>query len=537
MSYKIIFGIFFCIIALSSCKLSADEIDTLIKKLPDQNYIKPDDRPEVKRSIAKRVIEGGNYYDYREETASYTKLFNDQSIINADYSLIYPGSLVTENSVKQSNLAASHLTTNPMTIALNISHDTTAYEKNVDCNSSAQVGNAMNKILQRAKTGYRTNFYSKCVITNTFEDAMFQLNLNADWISGSLKSEFTSNNSKSSENVYFLLKDEYYQASCEPPHVPSDLFKDRLHKSDAQYFDSANQPLIVQSVTYGRMILLKSSISTQTLKTTFSASIEQDFGYASGDVNLLIGNLSKYGITDFEVLAYGGYKDINVGDRGSIDYLKNLVSQGNTPSQKSPGVPISFRLKTLKGDNYSVRSVVNDYVRSQWNVVPELEIEVRVNSISRLTLPNVHSGHLIGRFIVNGNEITPRFSNNINFTDYNNPLNLNATPTVNFAADNITYIRIPLNEKGVLNFTVSMTENPIGNNVDASASVDQPAGGTISLNIMELLKRDQNIISENVVSKGIQAINQYQINFDVILDPKSQFTSLYNQSLASFKSK
>ena len=99
-----------------------------------------------------------------------------------------------------------------------------------------------------------------------------------------------------------------------------------------------------------------------------------------------------------------------------------------------------------------------------------LEVEVRVNSITRLTTPNVHSGHLIGRFIANGNEITPRFSSNINFTDYNNPLDLNANPTASFAADNTTYVRIPLNEKGVLNFTVLMTENPIGNRVDGQLS-------------------------------------------------------------------
>jgi Thiol-activated cytolysin len=211
MSYLKNFWIVFCVILQSSCKLSSHEIDTLIEKLPQQEIAKPDNIPKVKNFITKRKVDkSGIAYDYKEETASYTKLFNDQSIVNADYSLIYPGSLVTERSVKQNNLASASLTTNPMTIGLNISHANTISERGVDCNSGAKVNTAINKILSGSKTGYRTNFYSKTVITNSFEDAMFKLDLNADWISGSLKTSFASNQSKSRHSANNLVFHQIY---------------------------------------------------------------------------------------------------------------------------------------------------------------------------------------------------------------------------------------------------------------------------------------------------------------------------------------
>ena len=317
---------------LSSCKLSSTKIDTLISKLPSQELAKPDETPKVKNATIKRIVDSktGIAYDYQEETASYTKLFNDQSLINADYSLIYPGALVSGKFCKAKQSRSSFINNKSDDGRCKYFTRCTIYEKGVDCNSGLVVNTAVNKILIGAKTGYRTNFYSKTVITNSFEDAMFKLDLNADWISGSLKASMATNNSKSSENVYFLLKDEYYQAFCEQPRVPSDLFKGRLYKSDERHFDPTDQPLLIESVTYGRMILLKSSISTETLKKEYSASIEQDFGSASADVNLFMSSLSKHGMTDIEVLAYGGYKSINVGDKPIIDYLKRPSLQKET---------------------------------------------------------------------------------------------------------------------------------------------------------------------------------------------------------------
>ncbi|PSR56919.1 hypothetical protein AHMF7605_27190 [Adhaeribacter arboris] len=533
--------LFSLMMLVTSCsnKLNSDDIKKLVSNIPEQRYKRPENRENISKTVEKRITDKGQYYNYREETVSYEKLFDDQSLLNADYSRIYPGSLVTEESVKQSNLAQSRLTTNPMRIGINISHGKTVYVDSVDCNSPSAVTTAMNKILAANPRGYHTNFYSKCAISNSYEETMFKLNLNADWFSGSLKSQFQSTDSRTTQNVYFLLKDEYYQAFCENPN-PEKLFENRLNEDDKKYFDLTNQPLVIRSVSYGRVILLRSSISNTTLDKTFSADIEHDFAFAHADAHVFLNNLKKYGITDFEIMAYGGFKDINTGKKETFEYLDSLITKGNTPSIESPGNPISFRVETLNHKPYSVRSVITDYVRTRWNVIPEAEFEIRFNSIKSLTPPNILSDAVIGTFFINGHELRPIMPNNIYFMDYTRPQNLSAG-SASFAANNSIFIRVPLNEKGKLDITLAMTQQP--DRQGKGDGPDIPASGITSFKILELLDRNKNAIPEKVVASNDitlpivgRLINQYQADYDIIVDPKKQFNNLYGFQMANYVS-
>lgn len=515
-------------------KLSAVEIKRLVNKLPEQNYKMHENREKIKKSIAKKVGHGGQYYDYREETLSYENLFNDQMLLNADFSRIYPGSLVTEKSVLNSNLAKSELVTNPMRVGINIFYGGTIYADTVDCNSPGAVTTAMNKILTANPKGYHTNFYSKCAITNSYEEAMFKLNLNADWFSGSLRAEFKNTDSLRTQNIYFLLKDEYYQAFCENPNADKLLENSNNVKGDEKYFDAENQPLIVRSVSYGRIILLRSSISNSFLSKTFSGDIEHDFGAVSADAHVFLSNIKKLDLTNFEVMAYGGFKDINTDNKKTFDYLDSLIIKGKTPSIESPGSPISFRVETLKHYPYSVRSVVTDYVRTRWNAIPEAEFEIRFKNIKTLT-PNRLSDAVIGSFITNGRalESGPTLPNNISFRDYRSPLNLSVGGAT-FAANNSVFVRVPLNVKGNLDISLEMTQLP--DKKGKGNGPDIPAAGIVSFKVLDLLKRNQNVINEKVrATSSIFGINSiYEAEFDIIIDPKKEFNDLYNLQIAGY---
>jgi len=109
-------------------------------------------------------------------------------------------------------------------------------------------------------------------------------------------------------------------------------------------------PAYVSNITYGStgVLIIESTENSTVLKNTFTKAFSILGGLASGGSNLNSTEISMINNSTMKIYFVGVNGAEAIKSIFSFDELSAFVKRGNTFTPQTPGVPISFKLKSLK---------------------------------------------------------------------------------------------------------------------------------------------------------------------------------------------
>jgi hypothetical protein len=353
----------FIALTLTACSFtgstSADEIDRYIGTLP---YLPVDDAQVVQG--AKTAAQRDGDYSCTTEDLTETRQFDRIVAYAANSESLWPGALLTADSVVSGLFTQAVLPRAPATISVSLENLAGTKQATIADPSLSTYRDALAGILSKEITGATpANIYSEIEEVHSSQQLDMALAIQASWGLGlaSLKSAFDWSSTQARSRYVVRYMQAYYTVDLDAPESPSALLDSSVTLADVEAkFDEAHPPAYVTSVTYGRMVVFtfESSYSSQEL----GAALE--FAYAggadvSGDVSVTYKDIiSKSKITAFIL---GGDAGSAVKTIDSYEALIAFIKDGGNYSRESPGAPIAYKLAYLKDNSPARMSFTTSY--------------------------------------------------------------------------------------------------------------------------------------------------------------------------------
>lgn len=391
----------------------AGGIDEYILSLP---YL-PVAAPQVDEGTRTAEVREGDY-SCTKQNLQETRQLDRIVAYAANSDSMYPGSIVSADSVLTGLFTQIVLPRNPATISVSLENLAGGKTAVVKEPSLSAYRDALASILDAEITGSTpANLYSEIEEVHSEEQLNMALGVQASWGLGlaSVKTSFDWSKQETRSRYVVRYTQGYYTVDLDAPGSPSELFHPTVRLEDVQAkMDETRPPVYVSSVTYGRMVVFtfESEYSAQemgaALEFAYSGGVD-----VAGDVSVTYKDIiSKSKITAFIL---GGNAGTAVETIDSYEALVNFIKTGGNYSRESPGAPIAYKLAYLKDNSPARMSFTTDY---------EVKECVRVSQRVRVTLNAIavddaggDAGddlEIYGRIWVEGTNSATLFSRNSN---------------------------------------------------------------------------------------------------------------------------
>jgi hypothetical protein len=307
-----------------------------------------------------------------------TRGFEDIAVFGYDPTLLWPGSTLQGKSLAQGSLLGISLPRAPgvLTVSNLQFREPARYSANVDRPSQGSVEAALRRLIQQplagpqaARVSYdRTDVFS-------VDQALLSVGLNAQWLSGNVKSSLESETSRRSSRVAIRFTQAYFDVSFERPSSPAAVFASSASYAEARrQIDKGNPPTYISTVTYGRILMVFVSADESLNKLRAAIEAAQSLGFASLDAKLKQEHLNTLKKSSVTVLALGGASgavvDVLSGD--GLSGLQSYLSSGKDFSLASPAYPIAFTVKHLRDDTIAKLGFTTNYIETQYSELPSI---------------------------------------------------------------------------------------------------------------------------------------------------------------------
>lgn len=336
-----------------------NKIDEYIESLP---YL-PVDPPQVVQGAASAATRDGDY-ECTTQNLKETRNYDEIVAYAANSDSLYPGAIVSADSVVSGLFTQIVLPRAPATISVSLENLEGAKTATIDNPSLSTYRDALSGILDQAITGSTpANLYSEIEEVHSQEQLNMALGVQASWGLGvaSLKSSFDFSNQQIRSRYVVKYTQTYYTVDLDAPAAPSAVFDGGVTLDDVEgKMDATRPPAYVASVTYGRMVLF-------TFESEYSAEemgAALDFAYSGGvDVSGNVSVTYKDILSNSKITAYilGGDAGTAVQTIDSYDALIDFIKSGGNYSKESPGAPIAYKLRYLKDNSPARMSMTDDY--------------------------------------------------------------------------------------------------------------------------------------------------------------------------------
>jgi thiol-activated cytolysin len=304
---------------------------------------------EVEESQSSEII-GGEVWNCT--TTTYSALAsgggnNGFPLFNPNASVVYPGSLLQGNSLRQST---------PNVIAVDRAGGTISYDLiNGNLESFFSVGevakssiqNAMNQIIASSPPDLPANFVFNYSQVQSEQALALQLGIDYESAFTDISGDFGFSTNSSYNRILVELNQSFYTMSFDIPTSTAGLFASNVTPEDlSKYVQPGNPATYISDVTYGRIyyMLIESSSSYTEMETSISASFS---GVAnSANVDISGNSLSSLDDLKIKVMAFGGEATTSLLTVGETD-LNNLVELLAESTTISTGVPISYVVRSV----------------------------------------------------------------------------------------------------------------------------------------------------------------------------------------------
>jgi len=354
------------------------EIDAYIASLP---YL-PLDAASVAAGAPSAPVADG---DYACTTQSLTETRQYDRIVAyaANSDSLYPGALLGADSVVSGLFTQVVLPRAPATISVSLENLGGTKQAAIAEPSLSAYRDALSGILDAEITGSTpANLSSEIEQVHSEQQLNMALGVQASWGLGiaSLKSSFDFSNQDVLSRYVVRYTQAYYTVDLDAPGSPSAVLGGEVTLGDVEAkMGSANPPVYVSSVTYGRLVVF--TFESRYSSEEMSAAL--DFAYSggvdvSGDVSVTYKDiLSQSKITAFIL---GGDAGAAAQTIDSYDALIDFIKTGGNYSRQSPGAPIAYKLSYLKDNSPARMAFSTDY---------EVRDCVRVSQKVRVTLQSI----------------------------------------------------------------------------------------------------------------------------------------------------
>jgi len=355
-----------------------DSIDAYIQSLP---YL-PVEPAQVVQSQAGAAERDGDY-QCTTENLKETRQYDRIVAYAANSDSLWPGALVSADSVLTGLFTQQVLPRNPATISVSLENLGGGKTATIAEPSLSSYRDALAGILDAEITGSTAaNLYSEIEEVHSEQQLNMALGVQASWGLGvaSLKTSFSFSNQQVRSRYLVKYTQTYYTVDLDAPTSPAAVFDPNVTLTDVkQHMDDTRPPVYVSSITYGRMVLF--TFESEYSAEEMGAALEFAYsgGYdVSGQVSVTYKDiLSKSKITAF-ILGGNAMTAVNTID--SYDKLMDFIKSGGNYSKESPGAPIAYKLNYLKDNSPARMSYTTDYDLKTCTRVSQ-KVRVVLNSI------------------------------------------------------------------------------------------------------------------------------------------------------------
>ena len=357
----------------------ADDIDGYIQSLP---YL-PVAPAQVVQGAASTAQRDGDYQCVTEnlqETRQYDRIV----AYAANSDSLYPGSLVSADSVLSGLFTQIVLPRSPETISVSLENLGGTKKATIEHPSLSSYREALTQILDADITGSTpANLYSEIEQVHSEQQLNMALGVQASWGLGlaSLKSSFNFGNQQVRSRYLVRYTQTYYTVDLDAPSTPSSVLDPAVSLADVKaHMDETRPPAYVSSVTYGRMVVF--TFESEYSAEEMGAALE--FAYSGGyDVSGQVSVTYKDIISKSKITAFilGGDAGTAVTTIDSYEKLIAFIKTGGNYSKESPGAPIAYKLSYLKDNSPARMSTTTDYEMKSCTRVSQ-KVRVLLNAIA-----------------------------------------------------------------------------------------------------------------------------------------------------------
>lgn len=279
---------------------------------------------------------------------------NGFPLFNPNASVIYPGSLLQGNSLKNATPNIIAVNRAGGVISYDLVNGNTSSFFEIDKVSKSAIQNAMNQIIANSPPDLPSNFVFNYSQVQSEQALALQLGIDYESAFTSISGDFGFSSGSSLNRILVELNQSFYTMSFDIPTSIDGLFAPDVTPGDlAKYVQPGNPATYISDVTYGRIyyMLIESTSSYAEMEAAVSASFSGVV--ASSEANIEASSLNTLSNLKIKAMALGGEATttlLTIGET-NLNTLVQLLAESTTIST---GVPIS----------YVVRSVYNNQIVS-----------------------------------------------------------------------------------------------------------------------------------------------------------------------------
>ena len=299
------------------------------------------------KACTKATVDNGNHLVRSERSNRIEATLADFAVYNPNRTVLWPGALVRWSSLEGGNPALINVPRAPIDIWIDASHSTKVRKLGVEPTAGA-ITTAINELLLANPDGYAFRGEFKYAELHSIEQAALQLNLSAEWLTGSAKASLSTKKRLENHVVVAQFTQIYYSAMLDLPNAGNQaLFGDLGEAAINATFAPNDPPLYISQVNYGRRLLFK--IESESKFSEVKAALQVANKFALGEVSASVAqsSLDLLSKTEVQLIAVGGDPDAAAKVISTQNFLE-YINNGTRPSSKSPGVPISYTVLQLK---------------------------------------------------------------------------------------------------------------------------------------------------------------------------------------------
>jgi thiol-activated cytolysin len=304
----------------------APMIDDYVRSLP---YL-PVEQPQVSTTTPGTATRDGDY-SCTTENLEETRQFDRIVAYAANSDSLYPGAIVSADSVVSGLFTQIVLPRAPETISVSLENLAGSKRATIDAPSLSTYRDALSGVLSAEITGATpANIYSEIEEVHSESQLNMALGVQASWGLGlaSLKTSFDWANQNVRSRYVVRYTQAYYTVDLDAPESPSSLLGPEVTLADVQdKMDAQHPPAYVSSVTYGRMVVF--TFESQYSSSELGAAL--DFAYQGGyDVKGDVSVTYKDIISSSKITAFilGGDGGAAAQTIDSYDALKQFIKDG-----------------------------------------------------------------------------------------------------------------------------------------------------------------------------------------------------------------
>lgn len=288
--------------------------------------------------------------------------FNTFLFSRSNVDVLYPGSLLSGESVRDRTYALSSIKPAPITLTVNLHSIKGPISRTIQDPSYSTVASAIHDILSQKIKGDAGAEMSWSVDT-VYSKAHLKTKLGIDagiegifGVSGNIGMSFSAK----TRNAVIQFNQKYYDVVINVPRNPANYIAPSINYDSVVKACNNLSPMYVSYVSYGRYVLFyfESNDLSFDLKKELKASITvpvEGVPVKAGGSSQIDAGFSN-GTLSCKAFILGGSAENASAAINSMDELLNFIKTGGRYSKYSPGKPISYHLRYLS-NNKPVRII------------------------------------------------------------------------------------------------------------------------------------------------------------------------------------